>query len=52
MLKNDNENKSKETAIAITYYLFDLEMKGNWENSLDRKSKTTEIFIPWNGQSL
>ena len=45
MLKNDNENKSKETAIAITYYLFDLEMKGNWENLLDRKSRKIEIFV-------
>ena len=46
MLKYDNENKLKETAFAIAYYLFDLEMKGNRENSFDRKSKTIEIFVP------
>ena len=52
MLKNDNENKSNEIADAIAYYLFDLEMKEDWENLLDKKSKTFEIFVPWNDQSL
>ena len=37
MIKNDNENKSKEIAIAITYYLFDLEMKEDWENFIRYK---------------
>ena len=46
MLKNDNENKSKDIANTITYHLFDLDIKEDLEDLLDKKFSMFEIFVP------